>query len=104
MRPALPLKERDASGRARASPPKTANRIFRQRMETLAQVPPTAPTDEAAKHSLLVFCVDGERFALPLSIVTEVLSGLPASRRAGSAGECRGRHSSARRDPARFSI
>lgn len=43
-------------------------------METLAQVP-AEPEDEAGKREMIVFRVDGERFALPLASVTEVLSG-----------------------------
>ncbi len=66
---------RDRVGRKVASAD-YREQIFRQRAEILAR-PLTAPTDTRQQHSLLVFWVEADRFALPLSIVTEVLAGLP---------------------------
>ncbi len=49
-------------------------RVFRQRKEALAHAPAEA-ADERRRQNAIVFRVDEELFALPLSSVTEVLSG-----------------------------
>jgi len=55
-------------------PAEERRRIFRQRMEALAQAP-SEPIDEGGRQQMIVFRVAEDRFALPLASVTEVLRG-----------------------------